>query len=136
MKAALRDAGVSPDDIAFVNAHGTGTPQNDLAEARAISTVFGHRADRIPVRATKGAVGHLLGSAGAIEAVDTVLCLVDRCIHATCGGGTVDAECGVDLVHEKQRPLPEGSRAMSTSFAFGGANAALVFSDWQEEEIS
>jgi 3-oxoacyl-[acyl-carrier-protein] synthase II len=136
MKAALQDAGVSPDDIAFLNTHGTGTPQNDVAEARAIATVFGHRADKLPVAATKGAVGHLLGSAGAIEAVDTVLCFLDRCIHATHDGGAVDAECDVDLVIDKQRPLPEGSRAMSTSFAFGGANAALVFSDWQEDEVS
>jgi 3-oxoacyl-[acyl-carrier-protein] synthase II len=129
MRTALRDAGVSPDEVTFINAHGTGTLQNDLSEARAIRDVFGHRAASIPLTATKGSVGHLLGSAGAVEAVGVVLCFLDRCIHATPGEGPVDEACEVDLVLGEPRPLPESSIAISTSFAFGGSNGALVLAD-------
>jgi 3-oxoacyl-[acyl-carrier-protein] synthase II len=129
MRAALRDAGVSPGDITFVNAHGTGTSQNDLSETRALREVFGDRTTSIPVTATKGSIGHLLGSAGAVEAVDVVLCFLDRHVHATPGEGPVDEACGIDLVFGEPRPLAAGSIAISTSFAFGGANGALVLAD-------
>ena len=126
--AALADAGIEADDVTFVNAHGTGTEQNDVSESKALVALLGERFGSIPVVATKGAIGHLLGSSGAIEAVDTVLCLRDGVLHPAPGaGGAVDEACGVNLVLESGVRIPEGSVAVSTSFAFGGSNAALVF---------
>ncbi len=129
--AALADAGVGPEAIAFVNAHGTGTPLNDAAEWRAFARSLGERAKEIPVTSTKGLVGHLLGSAGALEAVATVLCLARGEVHPCSTGGEVDPDLDVDLVLDRPRPLDSGpeapASALSTSLAFGGANAALVF---------
>ncbi len=126
--AALADAGIAAGEIAFVNAHGTGTPLNDAAEWRALAAVFGGRADRLPVTSTKGNVGHFLGSAGAIEAVATVLSLERLEVHPTPGDGPVGADCPVNLVLGEPLPLPDGARAaLSVNFAFGGANSALVF---------
>ncbi|MCP4656527.1 MAG: beta-ketoacyl-[acyl-carrier-protein] synthase family protein [bacterium] len=126
IERALRDAGVGVDDVDFINAHGTGTPLNDKAEWAALEQVFGERARRIPVTSTKGGVGHLLGSSGAIEAVATVLCLQACEVHPTPGTGQVDETLGLDLVIDRPRPLSGPATAVSTSFAFGGANAALV----------
>jgi len=131
MRRALADAGVGGDGVAFVNAHGTGTPLNDGAEALALASVFGERAPRVPVSATKASVGHLLGSAGAIEAVAAVLCLRDREVHPTAGEGLPDAALAVNLVQGAPLALPPGV-ALSTDFAFGGANAALVLAAWTE----
>jgi 3-oxoacyl-[acyl-carrier-protein] synthase II len=129
--AALADAGMAPQEIDFVNAHGTGTPLNDAAEERAFARVFGDRSKALPITATKGIVGHLLGSAGAIEAAATVLCLAAAEVHPTPGGGAVDPELPVRLV--QGRPLPLAARAaVSTNLAFGGSNAALVFSVGRE----
>jgi 3-oxoacyl-[acyl-carrier-protein] synthase II len=124
--AALRDGGVSPDEIDLVNAHGTGTPHNDASEWRALRTVFGDRAREIPVTATKGHVGHLLGSSGAVEAVATLLGLHHGEVHPVAGPGDVDPTLPVLLV--RGEPRRERVRAaLSTSLGFGGANAALVF---------
>lgn len=130
IEAALRDAGMPAAEIGFVNAHGTGTPLNDAAEWRALQRVFGERAGDIPLAATKALLGHLLGSSGAIEAVATVLCLRHREVHPVpaCGGTAVDPEAPVALVVDRPLPLPEVRAAVSTSLAFGGSNAALVFS--------
>jgi 3-oxoacyl-[acyl-carrier-protein] synthase II len=128
---ALRDAGVGPDEIGFVNAHGTGTPLNDLSEWQAIKKVFGERATDLPVTASKGSVGHLLGCSGAIEMVSTVLSLRDGLVHKTPGGGEIDPATEIDLVLDKHRPISRNSLAVSTSFAFGGANGALVISGWE-----
>jgi len=132
VERALADAAVDPAAVDFVNAHGTGTPHNDTAEWQAIRRVFGDRAGSVPVTSTKGSVGHLLGSSGAIEAVATVQCLAAGRVHPTPGGGELDEACGVDLVRGEPRPLPApragaAALAVSTSFGFGGANAALVF---------
>jgi 3-oxoacyl-[acyl-carrier-protein] synthase II len=125
--AALEDAGMDPGEIDFINAHGTGTPLNDAAEWRAFERIFGDRLRELPLTATKAVVGHLLGSAGAIEAVATVLCLASQEVHPTPGGGTVDPELPVRLV--EGGPLPLAARAaISTNLAFGGSNGALVFS--------
>jgi 3-oxoacyl-(acyl-carrier-protein) synthase len=129
MRRALEDAVVDRDAVAFVNVHGTGTPLNDAAEAAALASVFGDRAARIPLTATKASVGHLLGSAGAIEAVATVLCLRDGEVHPTAGEGPLDAALLVNLVQGEPVPLAQGA-ALSTDFAFGGANAALVLAAW------
>lgn len=124
--AALADAGLGADAVSFVNAHGTGTPLNDIAEAHALRTVFGPRAASLPVTAPKGALGHLLGASGAIEAVAVVLALLEGAVQPTAGSDPADPELGVELVVGGSRPLPTGAVGVSTSLAFGGANAAVV----------
>ncbi len=126
IRAALVDAELAPEAIDFVNAHGTGTPLNDAAEALAIANVFGERSGRLPVTSTKASVGHLLGSSGALEAVATILSLRHGAIHATPGAGALDPALAVDVVVGAARPVARGGMAVSTSFAFGGANAAVV----------
>lgn len=126
IRQALADASLEPDAIAFVQAHGTGTPLNDVAEWRAFHAAFGDRARRLPVTSAKGAVGHLLGTAGALEAVATVQCLIAGAVHPTAGEGEIDPQAPVDLVVDTPRELVTPCAALSTSLAFGGANAALV----------
>ncbi|HXV74804.1 MAG TPA: beta-ketoacyl-[acyl-carrier-protein] synthase family protein [Candidatus Polarisedimenticolaceae bacterium] len=133
MDRALADAGVHPDEVDFINAHGTGTELNDLAEYRALEQVFGTRATEIPLTSTKGSVGHLLGSAGAIEAVATVLCLHHRQVHPTPGGGAIDPRTPVRLVTDSALSVHPLEVGLSLNLAFGGCNAALVFSRWQGE---
>jgi 3-oxoacyl-[acyl-carrier-protein] synthase II len=133
MEAALRDAGIPASEVGFVNAHGTGTPLNDAAEWQALQRVFGERAGEIPLTATKALLGHLLGSSGSIEAVATVLCLRHEELHPvpTCSeGAAVDPDLPASLVLDRPLPLPGVQAAISTSLAFGGSNAALVFSRW------
>ena len=127
IRNALSDAGLGVDSVDFVNAHGTGTPLNDRAEWNALESVFGDRAGRIPVTSTKGLLGHFLGSSGAVEAVATVLCLHHGAIHVTPGRGEIDEALGVDLVVDEMRPLTGEPVAVSTSFAFGGSNGAVIF---------
>jgi 3-oxoacyl-[acyl-carrier-protein] synthase II len=124
--AALADAGLAPEAIDFVNLHGTGTLANDDAEARMLARLFGERAARLPATSTKAAVGHLLGAAGAVEAVATLLCLERGRVHPTAGTGAADPSLGVDLVVGAPRALPGARRALSTNLAFGGANGACV----------
>jgi 3-oxoacyl-[acyl-carrier-protein] synthase II len=127
IRLALVDAGVAPGDVNFVNAHGTGTPLNDASEAAALTHVFGARVRSIPVTSTKALIGHLLGSAGAVEAVVTVLCLARGEVHPMPDNGLDDPEIGLDLVLGVPRAIPSAGCAISTSLAFGGANAVLVF---------
>jgi 3-oxoacyl-[acyl-carrier-protein] synthase II len=127
IRLALEDAGVAPGDVNFVNAHGTGTPLNDAAEAAALTTVFGDRVRSLPVTSTKALVGHLLGSAGAVEAVVTVLGLARGEVHPMPDTGQRDPEIGLDLVLSVPRAIPAAGCAISTSLAFGGANSVLVF---------
>ncbi len=116
----------------FINAHGTGTPLNDASEYAAIKTVFGERASGIPVFATKGSVGHLLGSAGAIEAVATILMLMHQEVHPTPGSGDVDSSTPVNLVREPGAGATRLDVGVSLNMAFGGCNGALVFGRWQQ----
>jgi 3-oxoacyl-[acyl-carrier-protein] synthase II len=129
LAAALADAGLTPEAVDFVNVHGTGTPLNDAAEWQALSTVFGARAANLPVAATKALLGHLLGCAGAIEAVVTLLCLRAGEVHPVprVDGEESDPELGAALVLDRPLTLPGARVAVSTSLAFGGSNAALVF---------
>ncbi|HEV8337878.1 MAG TPA: beta-ketoacyl-[acyl-carrier-protein] synthase family protein [Candidatus Polarisedimenticolia bacterium] len=132
--AALADAQLDPGEIDFVNAHGTGTPLNDLAECEALASVFGERARELPVTSTKSLVGHLLGSAGAVEAVATILCLVAGEVHPMPAEGESDPAIGVQLVLGSPLKLKRARHALSTSLAFGGANAALIFSRPRPED--
>ena len=134
MRLALASAGLSPADVSFVNTHGTGTPHNDEAEASACGDLFGDRLAQVPMTATKASVGHLLGAAGALEAVASIVALTDGIIHPTPGGGEPDPDLGVDLVLGSPRRLGDRPVAISTSFAFGGANVALVLQRWSDSE--
>jgi 3-oxoacyl-[acyl-carrier-protein] synthase II len=125
---ALADAGVSPDELVYVNAHGTSTPINDAAETSALKTALGDAAKRIPISSTKSAIGHLLGAAGAVEAVATILALRARVIPPTLGLEQQDPELDLDYVPLVARALDvNGDRllAISNSFGFGGHNAVL-----------
>lgn len=127
LRAALADAGLAAADVGHVNCHGTGTGLNDPAEWAALRDALGERAGEIPVSATKALVGHLLGAAGALEAVATVLCLRRGFAHPIPLQGEIDPRCPVDLVMGGPRALRRGASALSLSLGFGGANAALVF---------
>ena len=123
----LADAGLTPADIDYVNAHGTATAEGDPVEVAALKQVFGERAAQLPVSATKSMHGHLLGAAGAIEAIATVLALREQVVPPTAHlDGKLDPACaGVDHVTTGRRqPL---RAALSNSFAFGGSNAVLAF---------
>jgi len=130
--AALGDAGLAAGEIDFVNAHATGTPLNDAAEWRALRRVFGERAGRIPVTATKAALGHLLGCSGAIEALVTVLSLARGELHPVPADAAdpIDDACPAALVIGRPLAVPAARAGLSTSLAFGGSNAALVFTRW------
>lgn len=123
MLRALADADLTPGDIAHVNAHGSGTPLNDITEAQVIARLCGP--GRVPVTSTKSVLGHAIGAAGAIEAVTAVLTLHERLIHPTINLDAQDPECEIDVVR-RPRPLGPGA-VVSNSFAFGGHNASLVF---------
>jgi 3-oxoacyl-[acyl-carrier-protein] synthase II len=123
---ALVSAGVSPTDVGYVNAHGTGTPLNDPAECRALRTALGAHAEGVAVSSIKGAVGHLMAAAGAIEAASVVLALDEGWLPGTANFAVRDPECDLDIIG----PLPRSQQAhvaLSNSFGFGGQNVTLVF---------
>jgi 3-oxoacyl-[acyl-carrier-protein] synthase II len=126
MRRALDDAALRAEDVDYINAHGTSTPYNDLNETRAIKQVFGEHAGRLAVSSTKSMIGHLIGAAGAVEAVASVLAIARRLIPPTINYETVDPECDLDYVPNRARPASPAV-VMSNSFAFGGFNAALLF---------
>jgi 3-oxoacyl-[acyl-carrier-protein] synthase II len=128
MRLALEDAGITPEDIVYVNAHGTSTPLNDRAETKAIKAALGGTAAKIPVSSTKSAIGHLLGAAGAVEATATILALRDRIAPPTLGHEEAEEGLDLDYVPGKARPLDiDGKRplGLSNAFGFGGHNAVL-----------
>ncbi|MFO8033785.1 MAG: beta-ketoacyl-[acyl-carrier-protein] synthase family protein [Candidatus Bipolaricaulota bacterium] len=125
MAQALSSAGISPDEVDYINGHGTATPLNDRAETRAIKELFGPRAYEIPVSSTKSQIGHLLGAAGGVETCVVALALAEGFVPATTTWGERDPECDLDCV--PGRPREEPIRvALSNSFGFGGQNACLV----------
>jgi 3-oxoacyl-[acyl-carrier-protein] synthase II len=130
IELALSDAGVTAEDVSYVNAHGTSTQLNDAAETRAIKRALGDSAMKIPVSSTKSAIGHLLGAAGAVEAVATARTLCTRVVAPTLGYEVPDPELDLDYVPGEARPLLSANGhppvALSNSFAFGGHNVALV----------
>lgn len=131
IRAALEDAGVRPEQVDYVNAHGTATPANDRMETRALKEVFGRRAHRIPVSSTKSMTGHTLGAAGAIEAVASVLAIVNGLVPPTVNLTNPDPECDLDFVPGTARRAVL-SIVLSNSFAFGGNNTAVVFGRFTE----
>jgi nodulation protein E len=126
MRAALRDGGLVPEQVGYVNAHGTATEANDRMETAAIRAVFGKHADTLPVSSTKSMHGHTLGAAGAIEAVATVLALRNGILPPTANYAQPDPNCDLDVIPNTARPA-QVEVALSQSFAFGGLNAVLAF---------
>ena len=127
MKLAMADADVSTADVVHVNAHATATPVGDMIEARAIAGLFGSDADHVRLSATKSMTGHLLGAAGAVESIFTILALAQRKAPPTINVDDPDPELTLDLVRDTPRDLPEGQiAAINNSFGFGGHNVALV----------
>jgi 3-oxoacyl-[acyl-carrier-protein] synthase II len=126
MRLALADAGLTVDDVDYINAHGTSTGPNDRSETAAIKTVFGERAYGVPVSSTKSMTGHLLGAGGGIEAVACILAIENGVIPPTINYEFPDPECDLDYVPNQARHIPVRT-AMSNSFGFGGHNATLIF---------
>lgn len=131
MKLALEEAQISPKEVSYINAHGTGTPANDKFETAAIKSVFGEDAARIPVSSTKSMTGHLLGAAGAIEAVICAKSMEEGFIPPTIGYVSKDPECDLDCVPNAGRKA-EVNYAMSNSLGFGGHNAVILLKRWSE----
>jgi 3-oxoacyl-[acyl-carrier-protein] synthase II len=125
MQRALKDAEVSPDQVQYVNAHGTSTSLNDKTETKAIKAVFGEHAKKLAISSTKSMMGHLLGAAGVVEMVATVLCMQHKLAHPTINYETPDPECDLDYIPNKARPMTIDT-ALSNSLGFGGHNAVLV----------
>jgi len=125
MENALADAGLKPEQIDYINTHGTSTSLGDIAETRAIKEVLGERAYKIPVNSTKSMTGHLLGSAGAIEAIACVKSIQDEIVHPTINLDTPDPDCDLDYVPNQKRNW-QTNYALSNSFGFGGHNVTLV----------
>ena len=131
MRWALENAGIGPDEVDYINAHGTSTPKNDLAETLAIKQVFGERAYKVPISSTKSMIGHAMGGSGAVEAVVSICTIANGEIHSTINYEYPDPECDLDYV-------PDGPRrqrvdtVLSNSFGFGGQNACLVLRRFQE----
>lgn len=131
MERALRDAGISPEDVSYINAHGTSTPLNDKVETMAIKKVFGEFAYRIPVSSTKSMTAHLLGAAGGIEAAACVLSITHDIIPPTINYEEPDPDCDLDYVPGKARKA-QVEVAVSNGFGFGGHNATLVFKRYRD----
>lgn len=129
MKEAMADAGITPDDVGYINAHGTSTKYNDYFETLAIKKVFGERAYQIPVSSTKSLTGHLLGASGALEAGICALALKNQIIPGTYNYEHPDPDCDLDYVPNQTRRL-DFEVALNNSFGFGGHNAVLVMRRW------
>jgi 3-oxoacyl-[acyl-carrier-protein] synthase II len=126
MEMALSDAGISPEDVDYINAHGTSTPLGDIAESKAIKKVFKGHAQKLAVSSTKSMTGHLLGAAGGVEAIFTVLSIVNNIVPPTINYNIPDPECDLDYVPNEAKEM-RVDIAMSNSFGFGGTNATLAF---------
>ncbi|MBG6241817.1 MAG: beta-ketoacyl-ACP synthase II [Candidatus Symbiopectobacterium sp. Dall1.0] len=127
MQNALRDAGITPAQIGYINAHGTSTPAGDLAETHAVKSVFGEQASRVMVSSTKSMTGHLLGAAGAVESIFTALALRDQAVPPTINLDNPDAGCDLDFVPHEARQVSDMEYTLCNSFGFGGTNGSLVF---------
>ncbi len=130
MTWALEDANARPDEIDYINAHGTSTPLNDSIETRAIKSVFGESAYKVGISSTKSMIGHALGGAGGMESVACVMSIVDGAMHPTINYEYPDPDCDLDYVPNEARRQPV-NKVLSNSFGFGGQNACLVFQSYQ-----
>jgi 3-oxoacyl-[acyl-carrier-protein] synthase II len=130
MRMAIKDAGLKPEDVEYINAHGTSTPLNDYTETVAIKKVFGDHAKQVPISATKSMTGHLLGAAGSTEAIFTLLSIRDGIMPPTLNYEEADPQCDLDYVPNvaRRKPLKIG---MSNAFGFGGTNATLIFKKFE-----
>jgi 3-oxoacyl-[acyl-carrier-protein] synthase II len=127
--AAMRDAKITPNDVSYVNAHGTSTPIGDAIETAALKRVFGERAEKVPISSTKSMTGHLLGGAGGLEAGISVLALRDQIMPPTANYENPDPACDLDYIPNHARKAAV-HYALSNSFGFGGTNASLIFKLW------
>jgi 3-oxoacyl-[acyl-carrier-protein] synthase II len=126
MRMALKNAGVTPEEVDYINAHGTSTPMNDLYETMAIKTVFGDHAKKLMVSSTKSMTGHALGAAGGLEAVFTMMAMDKGVVPPTINYQEPDPECDLDYVPNTARDARVNC-ALSNNFGFGGTNATLLF---------
>jgi len=131
MKMALKDAGIRPEDVDYINAHGTSTKLNDEVETKAIKVLFKEHAYKIPISSTKSMTGHLLGGAGAVEAIFSIMTINTGIIPPTINYENPDPECDLDYVPNKARKA-DIKIVLSNSFGFGGTNASLVFAKYEE----
>jgi 3-oxoacyl-[acyl-carrier-protein] synthase II len=131
MQKALKDAGITPDQIGYINAHGTSTPYNDKFETLAIKNTFGDHAYKLAVSSTKSMTGHALGAAGGIEAVFSALAIHNNTLPPTINYENPDPDCDLDYVPNEPRQA-QVEYALSNSFGFGGTNACLVFKRYSE----
>ena len=129
MRGALADGRITPEDVGYVNAHGTATQANDAMESDAIRTVFGTHTDSLAVSSTKSMHGHALGAAGAIESAATILAIHNKVLPPTANFNEADPECALDVIPNEARPATVEA-AISNSFAFGGLNAVVAFRRW------
>jgi 3-oxoacyl-[acyl-carrier-protein] synthase II len=134
IETALEEARMGPDRIDYINAHGTATKANDIVETQAIKQVFGPRAYAVPISSTKSMHGHLLGAAGAVELVASILALQHRIIPPTATLAVPDPDCDLDYVPGKARTGVDLKAVMSNSFAFGGTNAVLIVKKYENDE--
>jgi len=131
MLNAITDAGIKPEQVGYINAHGTSTPPNDKIETHAIKQLFGDHARKLAVSSTKSMIGHLLGAAGAVEAGITTLVVQRGMIPPTINYETPDPDCDLDYVPNKARHV-QVEYALSNSFGFGGTNASLLFKRYEQ----
>ncbi len=129
MRNAVNDASISVNDINYINAHGTSTPAGDIVEARAVKSLFGDHSKNIVVNSTKSMIGHLLGAAGGVEAIATVLSLKDQKVHQTINVDNQDPECDLDFNIESTKNI-QIEYALTNSFGFGGTNGSIIFSKY------
>ena len=133
MRYAIEDAGISPEEVGFINTHGTSTQAGDIAEIRAICNLFGSNASKIALTSNKSAIGHLLGAAGAVEAISTVFSLKEGIIPPTVNLENLDENIPSDLHIVRNKAERTGIRyALSNSFGFGGHNISLLFKKYEE----
>lgn len=127
MANALQDAGLAPEQVRYINAHGTSTPAGDKAEAQAVESIYGAASSRVMVSSTKSMIGHLLGAAGAVESIFTILALRDQAIPPTINLDNPDDGCDLDFVPHESRQVSGMEYALCNSFGFGGTNGSVIF---------
>lgn len=132
MIQAMKEAGIEPKDVDYINAHGTSTPANDSAETTAIKYAMGEEAHNVPISSTKSMIGHLLGAAGAVEGIACVKALENDFLPPTIGFKEADEACDLDYIPNVGRKVESAKYALSNSLGFGGHNAVVCFKKWEE----